>query len=76
MRTSALLRGVIAASLAVSLTACGSAGPGTETASGGGDIQVWAIQDAAVNPIAAKSIDAYNNQAPRSSWRPARPRCT
>ncbi|MER7273127.1 extracellular solute-binding protein [Dactylosporangium sp. NPDC000244] len=60
MRTSALLRGVIAASLAVSLTACGSAGPGTETASGGGDIQVWAIQDAAVNPIATKSIDAYN----------------
>ncbi|WP_433219000.1 ABC transporter substrate-binding protein [Dactylosporangium sp. CS-047395] len=60
MRTAALIRGVIAAGLAVSLTACGSAGPGTESAAGGGDIQVWAIQDASVNPITTKSIDAYN----------------
>lgn len=54
---------IVATSVVVMLAAaCGTAGPGTESggSKGGADIQVWAIQDAAVNPIATSSIDAYN----------------
>jgi len=42
--------------LATSLAACGSSGPG-----GSSDVaQVWALQDAALNPIEQSSIDRFN----------------
>ncbi|MEV6303328.1 extracellular solute-binding protein [Actinoplanes sp. NPDC051861] len=45
--------------LALSVTAaCGTGGPGT--ADDPAKVQVWAIQDAAVNPIATASIKDYN----------------
>ncbi|GAA2371776.1 extracellular solute-binding protein [Dactylosporangium salmoneum] len=68
MRKTAQLRRVIAGILTTSAVllaaACGSAGPGTESGGkGGADVQVWALQDAAVNPIATKSIDDYNKSS-------------
>ncbi|TDQ50783.1 ABC transporter substrate-binding protein [Actinorugispora endophytica] len=49
------------ASLALVLgltTACGTSGPGTE-----GGVEVWALEDAAVNPIVQSGIDTYNESA-------------
>ncbi|MEV0570628.1 extracellular solute-binding protein [Dactylosporangium sp. NPDC050588] len=64
MRRSVQIRrvitGILAATTAVALTACGSSGPGTLKAGEPSKVQVWALQDAAVNPIATSSIDAYN----------------
>jgi raffinose/stachyose/melibiose transport system substrate-binding protein/xylobiose transport system substrate-binding protein len=41
------------------VAACGNAGPGT-SAKTSTSVQVWALQDAAVNPIAKASIGDYN----------------
>ncbi|GIG45585.1 extracellular solute-binding protein [Dactylosporangium siamense] len=64
MRRSVQLRrvitGMLAATTAVALTACGSSGPGTSKPGEPSKVSVWALQDAAVNPIATSSIDAYN----------------
>jgi raffinose/stachyose/melibiose transport system substrate-binding protein/xylobiose transport system substrate-binding protein len=62
MRRSVQLRrvlaGILAAATVTLAAACGSSGPGA--GAGPGKVQVWALQDAAVNPIATASIDAYN----------------
>ncbi|WP_238008689.1 extracellular solute-binding protein [Dactylosporangium sp. AC04546] len=62
MRGSARLRRGIAGILTITAVglaaACGSSGPGT--GKDGAGVQVWALQDAAVNPIATASIDAFN----------------
>ncbi|BCY13049.1 ABC transporter substrate-binding protein [Actinoplanes sp. L3-i22] len=52
---------VVAASAVLTLaSACGNSGPGTGSGAAGADVQVWALEDAAVNPIATRSIADFN----------------
>jgi xylobiose transport system substrate-binding protein len=62
MRRSVQLRrvraGILATATVTLAAACGSSGPGAGAEPG--KVQVWALQDAAVNPVATASINAYN----------------
>lgn len=61
MRRTHWLRVIGSASLALALAltaACGTSGPGA-----GGGIQVWAVEDSAMNPVVQDGIDAYNESA-------------
>ncbi|MEU4157834.1 extracellular solute-binding protein [Actinoplanes sp. NPDC026670] len=53
-------RNLLVAVTAVALTAaCGNSGPGTASGDAG-KVQVWALEDAAVNPIATAGIQSFN----------------
>ncbi|WP_308121103.1 ABC transporter substrate-binding protein [Paractinoplanes bogorensis] len=58
MHRAILAAGAVAAILLTA--ACGNGGPGSESAAAGGKVQVWALEDAAVNPIATASIKSFN----------------
>lgn len=59
MKRRNLLAVATAMALTATTAACGSSGPGTESG-GPTKVQVWALEDAAVNPIATASIKDFN----------------
>ncbi|MCY1143755.1 extracellular solute-binding protein [Actinoplanes sp. Pm04-4] len=61
MQRRTFLSMATAAALTATVTACGgSSGADAEAGGDTAKVQVWALEDAAVNPIATSSIEAFN----------------